>query len=229
MTFSLTKDFVILCEGAADRSFLNKLLEIRQINDFDLPDNDQLGKHEGWQSFGHKLSALAGDPSAYSRIKGVLVIADSSDSAENRFDEICQKIGSDGPFVANGFAKPLSSNVIAHQASGHPSISIMFIPPDRAGSLESICADAILAECSWIAACLESYLSCDKIDVLNWGAEKRDKARLQCLIAALNKNDPNKSLRYLFSVKPPMINLESNIFDKIVKNIIDFRDDLIKL
>jgi hypothetical protein len=101
----------------------------------------------------------------------------------------------------------------------------MLIPLNCLGALETICADAIIGKMPWIAACLNSYLSCGEIGALNWRPEKRDKARLQCLVAALNEDDPNKGLQYLFHVDPPVIPMESEVFLPIVDMIKRFRDE----
>jgi hypothetical protein len=142
LPFTLTKRFVILCEGPADQVFFQKLLEYRGIRDFDVPPHSELGKYWGVAGVGRTFRALAGYPAGYARLKGVLVIVDGARSTT--FRDVCKKIREDGPFVAPAdFVRPTAPNVTAKQSPGHPSISIMLIPLGRTGALETICADAI--------------------------------------------------------------------------------------
>ena len=196
MAFSITKPFVILCEGPADQIFFERLLSKHKINNFDVPPHTHYGKYYGWQSLGFMLRSLAGDAATYSRLTGVLIIADNA--TNSTFKDICEKIANDGPFVApDRFVPPSKPNELVKQPQGHPCLSIMLVPIGVLGALESICADAITKRKPWLAACVNAYLSCGKIAALNWRPEKRDKARLQCLIAALNEDDPNKGLTHL--------------------------------
>jgi hypothetical protein len=116
MAFTLTKQLVILCEGAADQVFFKKLLDIHDIFDFDIPPH---GKHHGWSGTGHMLRSLAGDASAYKNLKGVLIIADNAN--ETTFADICEKIEEHGPFEApERFARPHASNQIEAQSEVDP-------------------------------------------------------------------------------------------------------------
>jgi len=51
---------------------------------------------------------------------------------------------------------------------------------------------------------------------------KRDKAKLQCAIAALNEKDPNKGLNNLLRSKEPLIPLRSKVFTPLVNQVKKF-------
>jgi len=173
------------------------------------------------------LQSLAGDPSGYAKLKGVLIVADSANNIKATFNSVCKKLKDDGPFEKpNRFVRPAGPNQITEQFAGHPCISIMLIPLGGVGALETICAKSIVQQKPWLAGCVDAYLSCGDIKALSWRAEKRDKARLQCMIAALYEKDPNKGLNYLLRVSPPMFHFRSKAFTPIVKQIQRFRDEV---
>lgn len=226
MTFQLTKKFVLLCEGQADQIFFEKLFERRKIKNIDIPPHVELGKYYGWAGLGRMLKALSGDPQGYARLKGVLIVADSGTTITSTFKNICRKLKEDGPFgTPSTFVKPQGPYRITEQQDSHPPISIMLIPDGRPGALETLCVESIFSRKAWLKICVENYLACGQIDALNWRAEKRDKAYMQCIIAALYEKDPNKGLRYLFSVKPPIINFSSKCFTPLIKQIERFCDE----
>jgi len=228
--FLITKEFVILCEGAADQVFFERLLSQRKITDFDIPPHGHppqgyLGRHFGVDGLGGMLRTLAGDAIGYAKLKGVLIIADAASSASSTFNKICRKIEGDGPFVApEKFLRPGGPNQISPQGAGHPRLSILLIPLNGAGALETICVESIIQKKPWIAECVNAYLACGEIRALKWRPEKRDKARLQCVIAALNESDPNKGLQYLLRIEPPLVHFRSKVFTPIVRQILNFRD-----
>jgi hypothetical protein len=226
MAFSLTKEFVILCEGPADQRFLEKLLEKRKVRKCDIPEHKELGGHYGSASLGRMVRSLAGDPGGYAKLKGILVVTDSGDDPATTFKRVCEKLTTDGPYDApNGFITPTGPYQITPQPPGHAPIAIMLIPEGRPGALETLCVESVVNRKPWLRACVDQYLSCGRLDVLNWPPEKRDQARMQCVIAGLNREDPNKGLAYLFSITPPIIHWGSVIFTPIVEYIKHFCDE----
>lgn len=227
MAFSISKEFVLLCEGPADRNFFQKLFKDRGINNFDVPEHQLIGKHYGWASLGKMILALSGDPTGYAKLKGILLVADSGNRASTTFSRICRKIKEDGPF-GQQFVRPTGPSIIAKQRSGHPPLAVMLIPHGATGALETICVQSIVDRKPWLKTCVESYLQCGNINAMNWPPEARAKAQMQCIIAALNKDDPNKGLGYMFSVQPPLIHFRSKRFTPIVRQIKKFCDEVTK-
>jgi hypothetical protein len=223
LAFQLTKKFVLICEGPADQIFFKNLFDRRKIRNFDIPQHKNIGGYYGWPSLGRTLRGLAGDPGGYAQLKGIVVIADSGDNITITFNRICRKLKEDGPFgTPSAFIKPNGPYQITRQPIGHPPISVMLIPESRSGALETLCVESVLRQKVWLKGCVETYLSCKQLDALNWRAEKRDKAKMQCIIAGLYKKDPNKGLGHLFSVRPAIVNFRSTIFTPLVKQIQQF-------
>jgi hypothetical protein len=223
VAYALTKKFVLLCEGSADQIFFEKLLAARNVLDIAIPPHKLIGEHWGWQGLGRNFAAIAGDPSGYANLKGVIVVADSADDVTISFNRICQKLAEDGPFGGTKkFVKPSAPYQLVRQKSGHPAISIMPIPKGGPGALETLCAESVIERKPWLSACLNSYLSCGQLDVLTWRAEYRDKARMQCINAVFYRKDPNKPLTRILSAKPPVIFFRSKSFTPIVNEIKKF-------
>ena len=100
----------------------------------------------------------------------------------------------------------------------------MLLPIGETGALETVCARAISSKHDWIDACVNAYLQCGEIKALGWDAEKRDKARLQCMIAALHEDDPNRGIAHLLKANAPIVDFNDAVFDPIVSQIELFRD-----
>src|SRR5579859_4646303 len=151
MSYLLSKELVILSEGPADQAFLSKLLASRSITDFDIPRHkEDLNAVYGKGAFGKMFSALAGDAKGYSELKGVLIVADSGDCADSTVRFICERIEQDGPFDTEEFKRPLGTNTIVSQPSGHPCVAIMLLPLEGSGALETICVNALIEVYPWL-------------------------------------------------------------------------------
>jgi hypothetical protein len=221
MPFSITKPFVILSEGPADQTLFSALLRARGISNVDAPTMSDLGVAGGGVGrLGVGLNALSGDPSGWASLKGVLVIADSANTPAETFGLVCRKLRKDGPYKENGtvFVAPAGVGAVANQNFG-PRIAIQTVPVGAPGALENLCSAAIEGAKPWITQCVEAYLACGQFQVAQWNAEKQAKARLQCIIAALYKSDPNKGLQYLLKAARHPIPFNSPAFTPIIREI----------
>ncbi|ACX95780.1 DUF3226 domain-containing protein [Halothiobacillus neapolitanus] len=131
----IKNEVVIICEGAADRNFFRKLIEKRkELPGIDVPfpvPGKDLG---GINAFQHWLKAIRGDRHAFSRIKGVLLVADSADDPLLTFNNICTQITH-----ATGYAIPTKLDEVTPHAAGSPQVSVITIPTsDKPGGLESL-------------------------------------------------------------------------------------------
>lgn len=225
MAYSLTREFVLLCEGEIDKTFFDNLLAQRKIKNIDVPPHkvDETPAHRGVQALGRFLKAVSGDAAWYSKLRGVLIIADSGDDATRTFNAVCRKLAKDGPFTkAAPFVKPSGPYAMATQPAGHPPIVVMTIPKATPGALETLCIEAILNKRPQLEECLATYHACEGLKTLSWHAEKREKARLQCLTASLNEKDPNRPLRHTLEKKPVIISMKSKAFTPLVTAIKKF-------
>jgi hypothetical protein len=228
MPILLQHEYVILCEGRADKAFLKKLIGARGIKpDFDIPFPEELDELSGSgralasvSAFAEMLRTLRGNPMAFSRIKGVLLVADSASDPTAVFNAVCARIREAGQYGVP--TKPLET---VPSTKGHPATCVLLIPDDKhAGGLETLCLQHLRVKLPSVYNCAEKYLACDDIKALTWKSrEKQDKARLQCIIAATNEDDPNKSLTYSFSdATGPIISVLDFCFNEIEKNLRDF-------
>lgn len=218
--FQITKKFALLCEGPADQAFFVKLFARRKINGFDIPAHGVMGKFYGVDGFGGMLRALSGDPSGYAGLKGVLMVADAGDDPERTLRRVCRSINRDGPFdAASRFIKPTAAFRVTSQPAGHPAVSVALIPDSGLGGLETICAESAFGTKPWLRRCVQTYLSCGKLNVSEWPSERQGKAAMQCIIAALHKKDPNKPLAQLLTRKQSIINFRSANFTPFVRYV----------
>src|SRR5216683_5691835 len=137
MPVTLTHELTILCEGAADQNFLRKMVETRAL----FPPFNFLPTKEfyGSTNFGKMLLALKGDSHAFSRMKGVLVVADSHDDPMTTFVNIRTQIQAVG-----GYPVPQQLLDVAPSTAGHPAVAVMLLPDEASpGALESLFIRAI--------------------------------------------------------------------------------------
>ena len=217
--------FQLLCEGATDWNFFENLLEKRGgYPSFNRLDSKE---HYGATNFDKMLNSIQGNQISFTRLKGILILADSATDPQKTFKNICDQVRRAGAFpvpTAPGQTALPDPNV----NKGMPAVCIMLLPTDtQPGALETLCVKVLLKQYPWAQDCLNSYLKCDKIDAHNWPAEKLDKARYHCLVAAIHRDDPSKALSYAFHAtgggsKPPLIDVTDPIFDETAQRISEF-------
>ena len=228
-TILLEHRFTLLCEGAADQNFVKELLKKRGgLPEFNFLDPQ---KYYSASKFGEMLNAIQGDLKSFSRLKGVLIIADSASDPVQTVKNIREQVREAGDFPVHK-----GSNKAMPEASaapvGMPPVHITLLPTESTpGGLETLCVEVLLKKYPWAGACLEKYLTCDQIEASNWPTEKLDKARYHCLVAALHRDDPSKAVSSAFrqpkgTNAKPLIDVMDPIFDNIGKRIKDFCDAL---
>ncbi len=222
--------FTLLCEGAADQNFVKALLKRRSgYPDFNFLDPKE---HYGATNFEKMLTAIQGDQKSFSRLKGVLIIADSASSPDQTIKEIRRQVNQAGKFPL--YTGSNTGTLAAPAAAvGTPPVYITLLPTENTpGCLETLCVRVLLEPYAWANACLEKYLGCDQIKANSWSPEKLDKARYHCLVAALHREDPSKAVSNAFRQPQgpnakPLIDVMDPIFDDIAKRIKDFCDAMV--
>lgn len=211
----IRSEVIIICEGLADVNFFEALVQERT----GLPPIDILRDKEGGiSSFAKKLQGIRGDGHAFSKLKGVLLVADSADNPGSTFSNVCKQIRS-----ATGYAIPTRPDELSAQVVGYPQLLVMLIPNDHEpGSLESLCNLALEEKNEHIAQCVDSFLSCETISAHQWSPEKIAKARFHSMIAALNEDDPSRAMSYVFQGRKRVISVEHHCFDDVYNRLLDF-------
>ena len=219
MALELNNEVVIICEGLADKNFFRKLIDKRAgLPKFDIPFPAQGDNRGGVDAFEHWLKAIRGDRHGFSKLKGVLLVADSASNPTSTFNYVCTQITN-----ATGYAIPTKADEVTPRVTGYPQVSVMLIPnEDTTGGLESLCINEITSRQPWISTCVDNFLSCGTIQALKWSPEKLDKARFHSMIAALNEDDPSRALSYAFKDPKPVISVESPCFDAVYNKLKTF-------
>lgn len=225
MALVLQRDWAIVCEGYADKEFFRHLIRARTLPEFDIPFPQEPGDIEGQQvlagrsDFGKMLQVLRANFALKGLPRAVLLVADSGDDPAAVFAEIRSSIAG----VA-GYAPPDHLLTPGRSATA-PDLLVVTVPwINQPGSLETLCLIHLATKHAAIAPHVAEF--CQRTGVSAWTAEKRDKARLQCFIAATNTEDPNKSLRYAFSGANPIISVNDACFDQIAQLLANFANYL---
>lgn len=217
----MTKDLrecVIICEGKADKVFLDKLFISIGLRDrVTIPfheDNDGL---YGVGNFGRMVEyVIMSNPSELEKVKLFLFVADSTDNPGSTFSKICKTIE--------------SLDLPAPERSGEPSAKVgnaqqtfvMLLPGDsQSGCLETLYYKYLKTKYPNIDLCHNKLISCLGADQKGWNIEKRHKSIFHATVAATFKKDPSRSASSVFN-SGHLIDINDNAFDDIktrIKNI----------
>jgi hypothetical protein len=161
------------------------------------------------------LEALRGDKIGFSRIKRVVIVADSAGDPQTTFDSIRSQISGVG-----GYPVPARLSSVSDPAEGHPAIAIMLLPDDTLpGCLETLCVRALVTKYPGALPCVETFLRCDAIAAYQWPPEKLDKSRYHCIVAECNYDDPDRAVSWAFRSSNPIVDLTDSCFDGVTQRL----------
>ena len=185
------RPWLILCEGISDKRFFNHLIEAHDIGNgrydvyFPRNENDQTGgrtKVGAWLSLMMKTSETFQE-----NVKAVLIISDNDDDPDLSFREIQASLR-----AAGGFGVPERERTVVQQP-GYPAILIFMIPPGEPGNLETLCLPAAYSKWPFKEA-LDVYVRATPAS--DWGLGKQSKMRMQALLAAICKKQPDTTFTW---------------------------------
>jgi hypothetical protein len=188
-----TERFLILCEGVSDNKFFTRLLEVKGINGFQVTN-----PAKGRAGMGTRLRAIRLNE-GFDKVSAILVVSDNNGNAGSSFAEVRSQI-----LQAKHYRAP-SAPLKPAKIASEPAIVVVMLPwQDELGCLETMIVQAASDKWADIRTCLGEYLKCTPANA--WGISKQSKMLVQCMVAAICKDDPNCSLTYLWS-KPDFIEL----------------------
>lgn len=175
--------WLVLCEGAGDRWFIDRLIKSRGIapGKFTVRYPNKGGRGD----FGNYLAALQLDASFRSNVKAILVVADNDDSPEDSFKLIRTQLEK-----VKFLAAPKQDRQVA-STHGLLHACIAMIPFNNAGNLETLCLKAAYEK--WgLEGALNQYV--EATPAKGWGVTAQSKMRIQSLLAATCQVKPDVNL-----------------------------------
>jgi hypothetical protein len=212
----LTHEWIIVCEGHADKEFFQHLIDKRGLPAFDVPFPREGLREGGRPAFSRMLSALR-VARGFDRVSAVLIVSDNDDAPADSFNEVRRQIRE-----ARDYGVP-DQPLLGVRTDGMPCVVVLMLPEiGQPGCLETLCLSGLRAQSNQVSLCLDEYARCTGID--SWpSTSKKDKARLQCMSAALSPNDPNRPLRYAFShYRGPLVRVTDRAFDTVAEVLRNF-------
>ena len=168
--------------------FFQQLIETHGLADFqaDWPKqaDDPTG---GYTKFGRYLRGIGVSSSFIANVRRIVVSGDHDD--DESFERICRQL------VAAGYKAPQAPKEFI-STEGKPDISILLLPEDSTGCLETMCYTAACVKWPHIQTPLENYMASTPADT--WRPNKRDKARIHCVLASTCEQRPDVSLQDLW-------------------------------
>ena len=221
---------VLLSEGVADRRFFIKLAEHHRLPKMDAPwpvDGEKGAPESAKQLFGKDkfdemliaLSAILDQkPELRRSIKCVIIATDAADSPLTAFRAVKRQVRR-----ARKFPIPDRAFEVKKSATDYPAVVVILIPTEGSGGLETLCIKAFATASEvnkTLLDCQQRYFECSpaKPNEL-WGAEKRDKGALQCLIAASYEANPSMPTAWAFSSRhnvAAFVDIASDVFKDVV-------------
>ncbi len=186
-----TEPFFILCEGAADEAFLRYLLEVRGI-----AHSFQIGSPGGNYGFGNSAFGAALDGSTlvpgFQDVKAILVLTDCDEDPDAAFKFVREQITEQTSFNAPRALLEIVETIDL------PKLVVGMIPFDNVcGNLESYIVRAMEQTWGDVKISADRHLADTPAAV--WRHCKQSKSIMQCMIAVLHLEDPNKSLAWIWS------------------------------
>jgi len=218
LPIEFTKEWLIVCEGGADKAFFQELIQKRSLPDFQvqypLRKGDVTG---GWTKYAHFLNDIKTNEGFIRNVKAILVTADNDDDPPTRFSEIQEQIRR-----AGGYGVPDAELQVARSAGTLPDIVIMMLPLNGTpGTIESCLLPSALSKWPELESPLEEYLRCSPAN--DWEDRKKAKMKMQCVLAATCRQDPNTSISLLWGRPEDYhIPVDHTCFDGIANILQDF-------
>ena len=194
LPLDFTKEWLIVCEGRADKAFFLELIQRRGLPDFQVQFPLRRGDNTGgWTKYAHFLDDIKTNEGFIRNVKTILVTADNDDDPATRVTEIQEQIKE-----AGGYGIPAAELEVARSLGGLPDIVIMMLPLNGLqGNLETCLLPSALAKWPGLASPLEEFLRNSPAD--SWEERKKAKTRMQCILAATCRQDPNTSISLLWT------------------------------
>jgi hypothetical protein len=201
MGIEITESRLIICEGKADVAFFDHLIQGRGLPGF------QVLSAEGKDGYERVLVALSAAP-GFDRIAGILVVGDNDLDPPAAFFNIQEQIRAVGTYPVPNHPGEAVKN------QGYPAVVVMMVPwQERVGCLETLLIEAVDDVRHDLKLCVDTYAACAHADA--WNEVEQSKMKLQSLISAICRSDPNTPVSFAWSRNEDIIPLDRPCFDQI--------------
>ena len=190
------RECVVICEGLADKKFLDKLFSSISFEKYvtipfhDKPDDGLYGV----SNFGRMIELVkSSNPAKLEKVKLFLFVADSANNPENTFRSICSML------EEYGLPVPDKAGILSKEVAGDQKTAVILLPEDsQPGCLETLYIRYLRTKYKDLESCHERFISCLGIDQTEWNTEKIHKSLFHATVAATFKKDPSRSTSRVF-------------------------------
>lgn len=213
------KPWLLICEGVSDKNFFKKLFAVRGIGDsfaIKVPSEENQNGGGGRNAIGEYLRALAAtEPVLNGDIKAILIVSDNDEDRAISFNEVQTEIEK-----AKWLPIPEAERAVSRTKDGL-ALVVLMLPFGELGNLESLCL--ISAYAKWgLQAELDTFVAVTPAS--NWPSGKQAKMRIQTMLAAHNKKQPDAGFASSWNQKLEyQIPVDHACFDQLASFIHDFQ------
>lgn len=181
-----SRPWLLLCEGESDKMFFHGLIKtypdkLGNLFDVKYPGSGGRQNVGPWLSYCHKYNDSFKD-----NVKGVLIISDKDEDATASFREVCAGLHNAGELPV-----PDQDRKVAY-VEGYPAITILMVPDEDTGNLETLCFQAALQRWPEMSEPVDRYYK--TTPAKDWPKGKADKMKMQVLLSAICEKAPAAGL-----------------------------------
>jgi hypothetical protein len=215
--------YQIICEGSADRVFINKLLQFRwgvtemAVRCTHIQDRRCAGRDALTKSMLALDAVRSTQPKA---IRGIAIVFDSDDKPEDSFKDVIKSIRAS----KLGYPLPDKLQEVKNGKNGTPSIAVSLIPGiDRSGHLDELIFEALSESHSDLLVPIGDYQTATDHRTRDWKIGPKAKMKLRCMLAASHEPDPSVSLTWFLESSDCPVDFGHTCFDPLMNFLEDFR------
>jgi len=212
-----TKPYLILGEGQTECNLFYNLLRKH-----DFADNFNTDYAGGKAQFTRKLNSIRPNEDFITNVKAILLVADNDSDCCQAFADMQRQLRDTGWCgIPN---EPLK---LVESKENLASIAIMMMPEsNKLGNTEQLCLEAAFSKWSDIQGPLAEYIA--QVPAGTWDVSPKSVAQMECLLAAVCKEEPEHSLRDILkkNLSDKYVPLDHMCFNRILSYLRTFGDQL---
>lgn len=210
--------YIVLCEGNAERSFLNRLLRLRwgATSEFSVrcthtqADPDRCAGRSGLKD---TLLALDAVKAFHPRlVRGIAIVFDGDNDRDGRFGEIMEAMRE------SKLKYPRPNNPL-EIAPGDPSVGVYLHPVH----LDELIFEALRESHQDLIAPVNAFELATLHRTEKWKYGAKSKMRLRAMIAASWERDPSGALAHFLETSDSPVDFKHSCFDALMAFLDDFR------
>jgi hypothetical protein len=198
---TLTGKPLLICEGAEELAFVNALVSLRNLQQFDLDVIGAQGGPPGINGLREHLPLLTGIPN-FASVQNIALLLDTDESYSEAMDTVRDEIARANADTRCQRQFPIPRSAYRKWHKRGLTLTVILQPGLRAaGCLETSVWQIMQRLYPAQTQCVSAAVACAGIDsgANRWGISKLDKARVRAGIALIHRRSPAVPLTQIWA------------------------------